>query len=50
MKFYFLQLSQIAKKSLGSGFPCSSIATGEGGAKDLPQLVQCFQGTRTFQL
>jgi hypothetical protein len=50
MMVYFLQLSQIAKKSLGSGLPPSINATGEGGAKDLPQLLQCFQGKRTFQL
>jgi hypothetical protein len=50
MMFYFLQLSQFEKKSLDSGFPCSINAMGEGGAKALPQLLQCFQGKRTFQL
>jgi hypothetical protein len=50
MMFYFLQLSQIAKKSLGSGFPPSSNPMGDGGGKVLPQLLHCFQGNRTFQL
>ena len=47
---YFRQLSQLAKKSLGSGFPPSINAMGEGGAKGLPQPLHCFQASRTFQL